>query len=108
MVVVGHILAAPLTRVVLRSNSLLSWRHENKQNLEASRDKQEDQQTEEQTGFRAKKKVREEKKSLKRQVSEKDREEKQIKVRSDQCSSESCCVVAYVKTRHICQQTYEQ
>lgn len=63
------------------SNSPLLWRHK-KQNLETSYDQQEEQKTEETARMKAKKKVKEEKKSLKRQVSEKDREEKRIKVRS--------------------------
>lgn len=48
--------------------------------METSYDKQEDQKTEEKA--RPKAKVKEEKTILKRQVSEKDKEEKQIKVRS--------------------------
>lgn len=67
---------------MLGSNSSLLWRHKNKQNLETRYDRQEDGKTEDKSRPSAKKKVMEEKKSLKRQVSEKDREEKQIKVRS--------------------------
>lgn len=66
---------------MLRSNSPLLWRRKDKQNLETGDDKQEDQKAEEKARPKAKK-VKEEKKSLKRHVSEKDREEKQIKVRS--------------------------
>lgn len=67
---------------MLRSNSPLLWRRKhNTQNLETGHDKQEDQKAEEKARPKAKK-VKEEKKSLKRQVSEKDKEEKQIKVRS--------------------------
>lgn len=87
---IRQILAALLTLSLHRSNvnfilcwsnSPLLWRHK-KQNLETSYDKQEEQETEETARTKAKKKVKEEKKSLKRQVSEKDREEKRIKVRS--------------------------
>ena len=65
-----------------RSNSPLLWRCKNKQNPETSYDNQEDQKTEEKAKAKAKKVAKEEKKSLKRQVSEKDRDEKQINVRS--------------------------